>query len=83
VQTRPGCGPELAEAAFHLDPVDRCWGSEVYSASARAAYGGWREVRGRLADAEPHPQAARESYAERGATAWLEELEHARVRSGA
>jgi hypothetical protein len=53
------------------------WGSPVYLARARAAYGAWLSRRGRLAEAEPLLSDARTTYAALGATAWLAELEEA------
>jgi class 3 adenylate cyclase len=54
------------------------WSSTVHLARARAAYGAWLTRRGRLTEAEPLLDAARATYAELGAVAWLAELEGAR-----
>jgi hypothetical protein len=53
------------------------WGSSVHTARAEAAYGAWLTRRGRVADAQPHLEAARTAYADLGAVAWLEDLEQA------
>ena len=81
---RVGDDHEAAEASF-LEAQHRyaAWGSPVHLARARAAYGVWLDQRGRLGEAEPLLKEARESYAALGATAWLEELERHRVRTGA
>jgi class 3 adenylate cyclase len=54
------------------------WGSTVHLARARATYGVWLTRRGRLAEAEPLVDAARATYAELGAVAWLTDLDGAR-----
>jgi class 3 adenylate cyclase/tetratricopeptide (TPR) repeat protein len=51
------------------------WGSAVFVARARAAYGRWLQARGRADEAATLLDAARETYAALGATAWLEELD--------
>jgi class 3 adenylate cyclase len=53
------------------------WGSSVHTARARAGYGVWLTRLGRVADAQPHLEAARTAYADLGAVAWLEDLEQA------
>lgn len=53
------------------------WGSPVFEARARAAYGTWLSKHGRPDEAEPLLSAARATYAELGAVAWLAELEQA------
>jgi class 3 adenylate cyclase/tetratricopeptide (TPR) repeat protein len=55
------------------------WGSPVYLARGRAAYGAWLAGRGRTDEAEPLLAQARERYVALGATAWLEELERRRA----
>jgi tetratricopeptide (TPR) repeat protein len=51
------------------------WGSPVYAARGRAAYGAWLHKQGREEEAEPLLAAARATYAELGAVAWLAELD--------
>jgi hypothetical protein len=51
------------------------WGSPVYLARARAAYGAWLSRQGRIEEAEPLLAAARATYDALGAVAWLAELE--------
>jgi tetratricopeptide (TPR) repeat protein len=53
------------------------WGSPVYLARARAAYGAWLSRQGRIEEAEPLLAAARATYDALGAVAWLAELEGA------
>jgi len=53
------------------------WGSPVYLARARAAYGLWLNGRGRSEEAEPLLNEARTAYSSFGATAWLAELDAA------
>lgn len=64
----------------------QAWGSPVYAARARAAYGVWLEQHGRAAEAEPLLAQARAAYTELGAAGWTEQLERAlagrRVASG-
>jgi hypothetical protein len=51
------------------------WGSPVFAARARAAYGAWLSRHGRPDEAEPLLSAARTTYASLGATAWLSDLD--------
>jgi hypothetical protein len=51
------------------------WGSPVFAARARAAYGVWLSRHGRVDEAEALLSAARTTYASLGATAWLSELD--------
>ncbi len=51
------------------------WGSPVYAARARAAYGSWLAGRGRLEEAAPLLAQARDGYVAVGATAWLSDLQ--------
>jgi len=53
------------------------WGSPVYVARARAAYGVWLSRCGRTDDAEPVLAAARAQYGVLGASAWQAELDGA------
>jgi hypothetical protein len=51
------------------------WGSPVYAARARAAYGGWLAERGRADEAQDLLDTARATFAELGATTWLAALD--------
>jgi len=69
--------PEEEIARHHESAIAGydAWGSPVFAARARAAYGTWLSRHGRPDEAEPLLSAARTTYASLGATAWLSDLD--------
>ncbi len=73
---RVGDPDGVAETAFaDAQRLYGAWGSPVFEARARAAYGVWLARRGRAPEAEPLLHEARTTYASLGAVGWLAELE--------
>jgi len=62
---------EVEERYFTALREYAAWGSPVYVARARAAYGVWLTRRGRIEEAEPLLADARATYDGLGAVAWL------------
>ena len=76
--------PEEVEQLFTTAMREyEVWGSTVYVARARAAYGVWLTRQGRAEDAAAQLAAARHTYEELGAVGWLRELDEELVGSRA
>ena len=77
-----GSDPAIVERALReaIDDFDR-WGSAQYRARTQADLGRWLVAQDRAPAAEPLLAAARSTYAEMGATAWLAALEGASAAS--
>ena len=76
IDADPVTSPEEVERLFTTAVHEYdVWGSPVYVARARAAYGVWLTRQGRAEDAAAQLTAARQTYEELGAVGWLRELE--------
>jgi hypothetical protein len=76
IDASPAMLPEEVERLFNLAVQEyETWGSTVYVARARAAYGVWLSRQGRAEDALAQLADARRTYEELGAVGWLRELD--------
>jgi hypothetical protein len=72
-----GDPPEVEEQLrLAVDHYDR-WGSRVFGARAAADLGIWLVTQGRSDEGEPLLEAARSTFSDVGAAAWVAELEQA------
>jgi hypothetical protein len=76
IDANPATLPDEVERLFTTAVQEyEVWGSPVYVARARAAYGVWLSRQGRVEDAIAQLTAARHIYEELGAVGWLRELD--------
>jgi hypothetical protein len=76
IDANPVTTPDEVERLFGTAVQEyEVWGSPVYVARARAAYGVWLTRQGRAEDAIAQLTAGRHTYEELGAVGWLRELD--------